>query len=51
MLLNGPIGTVVLGSDSRNVDSVLIAGQVRKWDGRVLDVDLQALRGEVAPLP
>jgi cytosine/adenosine deaminase-related metal-dependent hydrolase len=47
MPLNDPIGTVVLGSDARNIDTVLIAGQVRKFNGHVLDVDLPALRAEV----
>lgn len=47
MPLNDPIGTVVLGSDARNISAVLINGEPRKWDGRVLDVDLAALRGEV----
>ncbi|MGY1855503.1 amidohydrolase family protein [Modestobacter sp. SYSU DS0290] len=47
MPLNDPVGTVVLGADPRNVHAVFIAGQVRKWDGRVLDVDLDALRDEV----
>ncbi|MGW2530633.1 hypothetical protein ACWC10_26775 [Streptomyces sp. NPDC001595] len=42
------MGTLVLGSDARNVDTVVIAGQVRKRDGRLLDVDLAALRDEVA---
>ncbi|MFF9624772.1 amidohydrolase family protein [Streptomyces griseosporeus] len=48
MPLNDAVGTVVLGSDPRNVDAVFVAGQVRKWDGRLLDVDLAALRAEVA---
>ena len=48
MPLNDPIGTVVLGADARNVDTVLIAGQVCKWNGRLLAVDLPALRAEVA---
>lgn len=47
MPLNDPIGTIVLGSDARNISAVLINGEPRKWDGRVLDVDLAALRGEV----
>lgn len=47
MPLNDPIGTLVLGSDARNVEAVLVAGQVRKWDGRVLDVDLDDLRARV----
>lgn len=47
MPLNDAIGTVVLGSDARNISAVLINGQPRKWNGRVLDVDLPALRDEV----
>ncbi|MDN3271317.1 amidohydrolase family protein [Streptomyces sp. MA15] len=47
MPLNDPIGTVVLGSDARNISAVLVNGEPRKWDGRVLDVDLTALRDEV----
>ncbi|MFD9001557.1 amidohydrolase family protein [Streptomyces sp. NPDC059582] len=47
MPLNDPIGTVVLGSDARNISAVLINGEPRKWNGRVLDVDLSALRSEV----
>ncbi|WP_089104474.1 amidohydrolase family protein [Streptomyces hyaluromycini] len=47
MPLNDPIGTIVLGSDARNISAVLIDGEPRKWDGQVLDVDLAALRGEV----
>ncbi|WP_406333961.1 amidohydrolase family protein [Streptomyces sp. NBC_00203] len=47
MPLNDPIGTIVLGSDARNISAVLINGEPRKWDGQVLDVDLASLRGEV----
>ncbi|MER7489299.1 amidohydrolase family protein [Streptomyces sp. NPDC126497] len=47
MPLNDPIGTLVLGSDARNISTVLINGEPRKWDGQVLDVDLPALRHEV----
>ncbi|MBK3569439.1 amidohydrolase family protein [Streptomyces sp. MBT62] len=47
MPLNDPIGTLVLGSDARNISAVFVDGQPRKWDGRVLDVDLPALRAEV----
>ncbi|WP_327280504.1 amidohydrolase family protein [Streptomyces sp. NBC_01278] len=46
MPLNDPIGTVVLGSDARNISTVLINGEPRKWNGQVLDVDLTALRRE-----
>ncbi|GLF95361.1 amidohydrolase family protein [Streptomyces yaizuensis] len=48
MPLNDAVGTVVLGSDARNIDTVFVAGQVRKWDGRLLGVDLPALRAEAA---
>ncbi|WFE56889.1 amidohydrolase family protein [Micromonospora sp. WMMD712] len=48
MPLNDAIGTVVLGADARNIDTVFIAGTVRKWAGRLLDVDLATLRDEVA---
>jgi cytosine/adenosine deaminase-related metal-dependent hydrolase len=47
MPLNDPIGTIVLGSDARNISAVLVNGEPRKWDGHVLDVDLAALRNEV----
>ncbi|TQJ57285.1 amidohydrolase family protein [Streptomyces sp. SLBN-115] len=47
MPLNDPIGTIVLGSDARNISAVLVNGEPRKWDGHVLDVDLAALRAEV----
>jgi cytosine/adenosine deaminase-related metal-dependent hydrolase len=48
MPLNDAVGTVVLGSDPRNIDTVFVAGEVRKWNGQVLDVDLATLRAEVA---
>ncbi|WP_406513662.1 amidohydrolase family protein [Streptomyces sp. NBC_00161] len=47
MPLNDPIGTIVLGSDPRNISAVLINGEPRKWNGQVLDVDLPALRSAV----
>ncbi|CAM5614174.1 amidohydrolase family protein [Streptomyces hirsutus] len=47
MPLNDPIGTVVLGSDARNISAVLVNGEPRKWNGQVLDVDLPALRDQV----
>ncbi|SFF68840.1 amidohydrolase family protein [Streptomyces mirabilis] len=47
MPLNDPIGTLVLGSDARNITAVLINGEPRKWDGQVLDVNLADLRSEV----
>ncbi|QQM39724.1 amidohydrolase family protein [Streptomyces liliifuscus] len=48
MPLNDPIGTLVLGSDARNITGVLVGGEPRKWNGQVLDVDLPALRSEVS---
>nr|WP_246518885.1 hypothetical protein [Thermocatellispora tengchongensis] len=47
MPLNDPVGTVVLGSDARNISAVLVNGEPRKWNGHVLGVDLPALRNEV----
>lgn len=47
MPLNDPIGTIVLGSDARNISAVLINGEPRKWNGHVLDVDLSVLRREI----
>ncbi|WP_306371069.1 amidohydrolase family protein [Nocardiopsis sp. CC223A] len=47
MPLNDPVGTVVLGSDSRNITAVLIDGVPRKWAGRVLDADTDGLRERV----
>ncbi|CAL9607157.1 Melamine deaminase [Nocardiopsis dassonvillei] len=47
MPLNDPVGTVVLGSDARNITAVLIDGEPRKWAGRVLDADTDDLRDRV----
>ena len=47
MPLNDPVGTVLLGSDARNITTVVVDGPVRKWNGEVLDVDLAALREDV----
>ena len=38
--LNNAYGAIVLGMDTSNVDAVLIAGQARKWGGRLVGVDL-----------
>ncbi|MEV6504601.1 amidohydrolase family protein [Streptomyces sp. NPDC051642] len=48
MPLNDPIGTLVLGSDARNITAVFVNGQPCKWAGQVLDVNLPELRAEVA---
>ncbi|MFD5425132.1 amidohydrolase family protein [Streptomyces sp. NPDC127084] len=47
MPLNDPIGTVVLGTDARNISAVLIDGEPRKWGGLVLDTDIADLREQV----
>src|SRR5262245_7029748 len=42
--INDPIGVVVRGMDSSNVDSVFIAGKARKRRGQLLDVDLARIK-------
>jgi cytosine/adenosine deaminase-related metal-dependent hydrolase len=43
MPFNNAVGTVVLGADARNVDAVLVGGRPRKWDGRLVGVDVEAV--------
>jgi 5-methylthioadenosine/S-adenosylhomocysteine deaminase len=33
--------------DRTNVETVIVAGQVRKWKGRLVDVDLNRLRAQL----
>ncbi len=40
MPVNNAYGAVVLGMDTSNVDTVFIAGQARKWQGALMNVDL-----------
>jgi len=47
MPLNDAVGTLVLGSDARNIETVLVAGHARKWAGALVGVDVEALRDEV----
>ncbi|WP_341395922.1 amidohydrolase family protein [Arthrobacter sp. G119Y2] len=47
MPLNDAVGTLVLGSDARNIETVLVAGHARKWDGQLVGVDIDTLRDEV----
>ena len=42
--LNQVPGAVVSLMDRTNVETVIVAGKVRKWKGRLLDVDLDRLR-------
>ena len=47
MPLHDAVGTLVLGADRSNITSVWVAGQVRKWAGSLVGVDVAALRAEV----
>jgi cytosine/adenosine deaminase-related metal-dependent hydrolase len=42
--VNNAIGTVVLAADARMVDTVLIAGKPRKYDGKLIGHDLADVR-------
>ena len=45
--LNHVPGAVVSLMERTNVETVIVAGKVRKWKGQLLDVDLQQLRREL----
>jgi cytosine/adenosine deaminase-related metal-dependent hydrolase len=45
--LNHVPGAVVSLMDRTNVETVIVAGKVRKWKGRLLDVDLRRLRRDL----
>jgi cytosine/adenosine deaminase-related metal-dependent hydrolase/ribose/xylose/arabinose/galactoside ABC-type transport system permease subunit len=47
MPINDPIGAVVWGMDTSNVDSVFIAGKPMKRNGELIGVDLNAVKGMV----
>lgn len=47
MPLNDAVGTVVLGADARNIRAVFVAGVLRKWNGRVLGLDVDRLHADV----
>jgi 5-methylthioadenosine/S-adenosylhomocysteine deaminase len=42
--LNNAYGSVVLGMDTSNVDTVFVAGRLKKRNGRLLGVDLMRIR-------
>jgi cytosine/adenosine deaminase-related metal-dependent hydrolase len=44
MPINDPIGAVVWGMDTSNVDSVFVAGKALKRNGKLLNVDLDRVR-------
>ncbi|WP_197319967.1 amidohydrolase family protein [Saccharomonospora sp. NB11] len=45
--LNNVPGAVVTLMDRTNVETVIVAGKIRKWKGRLLDVDLDRLRHDL----
>jgi cytosine/adenosine deaminase-related metal-dependent hydrolase len=45
--LNSVPGAVVSLMDRTNVETVIVAGKVRKWKGELLDVDLRRLRSQL----
>ena len=47
MPLNDAVGTLVLGADARNIETVLVAGNPRKWSGALVGEDIDALRDDV----
>ncbi|MDP9793283.1 cytosine/adenosine deaminase-related metal-dependent hydrolase [Catenuloplanes nepalensis] len=45
--MNSAPGAVVTLMDRTNVETVIVGGTIRKWRGRLLDADLDRLRGEL----
>src|SRR5499425_1059780 len=45
--LNNVPGAVVALMDRTNVETVIVAGKIREWQGRLLDVDLRQLRRQL----
>ena len=46
--VNDPIGAVVWGMDTSNVDSVFVAGKAMKRNGELLHVDWNAVKKAVS---
>jgi cytosine/adenosine deaminase-related metal-dependent hydrolase len=46
--MNNVPGAVVTMMERNNVETVIVAGKIRKWKGRLLDVDLDRLRPRLA---
>ena len=42
--LNNAIGTIVLGTDAKNINAVFVAGVARKWNGRLVGQDVNKVR-------
>jgi hypothetical protein len=49
--LNQVPGAVVSLMDRTNIETVIVAGKVRKWKGQLLDVDLPRLRQQLEASP
>jgi cytosine/adenosine deaminase-related metal-dependent hydrolase len=47
MPLNNAIGTIVQGTDARNVDTVFVGGRLRKWRGDMVGIDINAVRSQL----
>jgi 5-methylthioadenosine/S-adenosylhomocysteine deaminase len=45
--LNNVPGAVVSLMDTSNVETVIVAGKVRKWKGKLLNVDLRRLQNQL----
>jgi len=45
--MNNVPGTVVTMMDTSNVEHVFVAGKVRKWQGKLVDIDLPRLRRHI----
>jgi len=46
--MNNVPGAVVTMMERTNVETVIVAGKIRKWNGQLLDVDLERLRTRLA---
>jgi 5-methylthioadenosine/S-adenosylhomocysteine deaminase len=46
--MNNVPGAVVTMMDRTNVETVIVAGKIRKWNGQLLDVNLDPLRTQLA---
>jgi hypothetical protein len=45
--LNQVPGAVVSLMDRTNVETVIVAGKIRKWKGHLIEVDLNRLRAQL----
>ena len=43
MPVNNAYGAIVLGMDTSNVDSVFIKGELKKWQGKLVGVDMNRI--------